>query len=55
MGTILIYRGESVHNKAGGPLGGKFFSTDREWARQFTQTGRDSEVITRRIERPRCS
>jgi GNAT superfamily N-acetyltransferase len=48
---IPIHRGESVHNKAGGPMGGKFYSTDKEWARQFTQTGRLSEVKTRYIHK----
>jgi hypothetical protein len=46
-----IHRGESVHNKKGGPGGGKYYSTDREFAKQFTQSGQDHEVHTRRIEK----
>lgn len=46
---LEIHRGESSHNRRGGPLGGKFFSTDYEWARQFTQSGLDSEILTRKI------
>lgn len=37
--SITLYRGESVYNK-----GGKYWTTDREWARQFTQSGQDKEV-----------
>lgn len=37
--SIALYRGESVYNK-----GGKYWTTDREWARQFTQSGQDKEV-----------
>lgn len=48
---ITIHRGESVHNKKGGPLGGKFYSTDREFARQFTQSGQDKEIHTRKIHK----
>ena len=36
---LPIFRGESVHNK-----GGNFYTPDRDWARQFTQTGQDHEV-----------
>ena len=38
-GRINLWRGESSYNR-----GGRFWSTDREWARQFTQSGRASEV-----------
>ena len=38
-GRINLWRGESSHNR-----GGRFWSTDRGWARQFTQSGLDSEV-----------
>lgn len=37
--TIPIYQGQSVHNK-----GSKFYTTDKEWARQFTQSGQDKEI-----------
>ena len=37
---IPIYRGETAQNK-----GGNYYSTDKEWARQFTQTGQESEVL----------
>ena len=39
-----VYRGEFSGNK-----GGKYWSTDKEWAAQFTQTGRIEEVKSRRI------
>lgn len=39
--VIKLYRGESSYNK-----GGKFYTTDREWARQFTQSGLESEIKT---------
>jgi hypothetical protein len=29
---ITVYRGESVHNRKGGPMGGKFYSLDHEFA-----------------------
>ena len=45
---ITIYRGESSYNR-----GGRYWTTDREWARQFTQSGRDSEIKTARIESSR--
>lgn len=37
--VIKLYRGESVYNK-----GGRFYTTNREWARQFTQSGLESEI-----------
>jgi hypothetical protein len=46
---ITIHRGESVHNRKGGPMGGKFYSLDKEFAKQFTQSGRDEEVISKQI------
>lgn len=39
-----LYRGESVYNK-----GGNFWTTDPEWARQFTQSGLESEVAKKAI------
>ena len=48
---MTIYRGENVGNKMGGPLGGKFYSTDKEYAHQFTQSGRDNEIQTRKISK----
>lgn len=41
---LTVYRGESVHNR-----GGNFYSPDAEWARQFTQSGRQEEVLKRQI------
>ena len=41
---MLIYQGRSVHNR-----GSKYWTTDKEWARQFTQSGLDSEIISRKI------
>lgn len=43
--TMKVYRGEFSGNKDG-----KYWSTDKEWAAQFTQTGRIEEVKTRRIK-----
>lgn len=43
--SIILYRGESVHNK-----NGKYWTTDKEWTRQFTQSGLDKEI--RRISFP---
>lgn len=37
--SIKLYRGESVYNKDG-----HYYTTDREWARQFTQSGLDREI-----------
>ena len=48
---ITIHRGESVHNKKGESLKGKYYSTDREFARQFTQSGQDKEIQTRKIHK----
>ena len=42
---IPIFRGESVYNK-----GGNYWSLDKEWARQFTQSGRDFEIKTAQID-----
>jgi hypothetical protein len=39
-----LYRGESVYNK-----GGNFWTTDPEWARQFTQSGLESQVLKKSI------
>ena len=48
---ITIHRGQSSNNKKGGPMGGRFFSTDKEWSRQFTQSGRDNEIISHKISK----
>jgi hypothetical protein len=37
--SIILYRGESVYNK-----GGNYWTTDKEWARNFTQSGLDKEI-----------
>lgn len=37
--SITLYRGESVYNK-----GGNYWTTDKEWARNFTQSGLDKEI-----------
>lgn len=42
---IPVYRGKSVYNR-----GGKYWTTDKEWALQFTQSGRPSEVESRWID-----
>lgn len=41
---ITIYRGEHQGNK-----GGHYYSLNKEFARQFTQSGQDKEIITRKI------
>jgi hypothetical protein len=38
---LVLYRGEYSGNK-----GGRFFSPDKEFARQFTQSGQDHEIRT---------
>lgn len=42
---ITVYRGEYSGNKGGG-----YFSTDKEFARQFTQSGLDREIIIKKID-----
>jgi hypothetical protein len=42
---IPIYRGIYTGNK-----NGHYYSTNKEFARQFTQSGQDKEIITRRID-----
>ena len=37
---IKLYRGNNAYNK-----GGRYYSLSKEWARQFTQSGRDSEIV----------
>ena len=37
---IAIYRGISVYNKTRN----NYYTTDKEWARQFTQSGLDNEI-----------
>lgn len=41
-GLIKLYRGINISNKKYN----SYYSTDKEWARQFTQSGRDSEIVT---------
>jgi hypothetical protein len=43
-GKLMLYRGESVHNK-----GGNFYTPDAEWARQFTQSGQQKEILQRQL------
>jgi hypothetical protein len=42
---IPVYRGIYTGNK-----NGHYYSLDKEFARQFTQSGQDKEIITRRID-----
>lgn len=37
---MKLYRGQNAYQQGGG----HYWSTDREWARQFTQSGLDSEI-----------
>jgi len=46
---ISIYRGENVSSQNRGKIIG-YYSVDREFARQFTQTGQDKEVKERKID-----
>ena len=41
---IPVFRGQSVHNK-----GGKFWTEDMEFARNFTQSGQDKEILSKSI------
>jgi len=43
--TLKVYRGVSTVSKKNGP----FYTTDPEWARQFTQSGQDHEIIAATI------
>lgn len=45
VGRVQLYRGEYSGNK-----GGNFYTPDREWARQFTQSGQDHEIKSASIE-----
>lgn len=49
--SYTVHRGETSGNRKGGPMGGKYYSTDKEFAKQFTQSGQDKEVITRKIDK----
>lgn len=42
---LTIYRGISVHNRDG-----NYFTTNPEWARQFTQSGQDKEIFQVEID-----
>ncbi len=42
---LTIYRGISVHNQ-----NGNYFTTDPEWARNFTQSGQDKEILQCEID-----
>ncbi len=44
--VLRFYRGESIHNK-----GGPYWTPDMEWARQFTQSGRDHEIRQTQIRK----
>lgn len=45
LSEMFIYQGRSAYNK-----GSKYWSTDREWTRQFTQSGLDKEIAVSRID-----
>lgn len=38
---ITLYQGQNVHNN-----GSKYYTPEKEWARQFTQSGQDKEIKT---------
>jgi len=42
---IKLFRGESIYNR-----NGNFYATNREQARQYTQSGRDSEIRVAYLE-----
>lgn len=46
---LPIYRGVSTINRRGGTRG-SYWTPDKDWARQFTQTGRDAEIKTMVID-----
>ena len=41
---LTVYRGEYSGNR-----GGRFWTTDKEFARQFTQSGQEKEILIRYI------
>lgn len=43
-GLLVLYRGEYTGNK-----NGRYFTSTMDWARQFTQSGLEKEVITKYI------
>lgn len=43
--TLTIYQGRSVYNK-----NSKYFTTNKEWAQQFTQSGRENEITIAQID-----
>lgn len=43
--NIKVYRGVSAYNRTGN----NWYTTDKEWARQFTQSGQDKEIIQKTI------
>jgi hypothetical protein len=43
-GWLQLFRGEYIGNRGGG-----YYTQDREYARQFTQSGRDREIKVRWI------
>jgi GNAT superfamily N-acetyltransferase len=49
-GAITVYRGISVNNENRSGGGQTFFSADPEFARQFTQSGRDNEILVGEID-----
>lgn len=46
--AIEIFRGESSYNRSGSAEG-VFYTPNAEWARQFTQSGLENEVVRRHI------
>ena len=42
---LTVYQGRNVYNKTS-----QFFTTDKEWARNFTQSGQDSEIRIGKID-----
>lgn len=44
-GLITIFQGRNIHNK-----GSKYFTTNKEWAQNFTQSGRENEIIVAKID-----
>jgi len=43
--SIKIFQGRNVYNK-----GSKYWTTDKEWARNFTQSGLDREIAQSKID-----
>jgi len=44
-GTLTIYQGRNVYNR-----GSKYFTVEKAWAQQFTQSGQEKEITVAKID-----